>query len=170
MPNAVAALLTLCAAITAVACSGSSDSGGDVAYSDFYRQLEPQMQALERDLAALTNSAQALQGEPLSANLLVYGDTLRATATSISELDVPPDARDPATALVVATRDLADVSEREADLARGVPGSFTAADVATQGLARAGEWYNACHKLQDIALARKINTDLRCVTTLGGGG
>lgn len=169
MHRPLALALVLAAALASVSCIGSSHDEGDAEYAEFYRQLAPQMQALELDLAALSNAAKDLKGEALSANLLVYGDTLRASATSVNEFAIPPDAKESATALIVATRDLADVSERESDLARGDEGSLTAEDVAAQGFARASDWYDACHKLQDIALARKIDADLRCVTMFGGG-
>jgi hypothetical protein len=152
----------------ATACLGSSGSQDDAAYEAYFQSLETEIQAMELDLAALTNAAKDLRGEALSANLLVYRDNLRETASIISEIAPPSDAAQPHTQLVIATRDLADVTEREADIAAAADGALPPDDVAAQGFSRATDWYNACHRLQDIATAHDIDADLRCVTALGG--
>jgi hypothetical protein len=149
-----------------VACGSSGER--DAAYDEYYRELAPLMQALDRELATVVTSQSGLEGGALSSNLEVYARTLDTFAANLDGLDPPEEVEEAHGRLGIASRALADVHELLSQTA--ITGASAAVveegDVSLRGFETAVEWYNACHELQDAALARGIDADLRCVEAL----
>ena len=155
-----------CLALAAVGCGDGSS--GDAEYEEYFSVMAPELLALEQDLTAITEAGQDLAGEALAANFEAYGDNLDAARLVFAEIKSPGDTEDPHARLIAASQALVDVSDLQAKAARGDPSVPSAEDLGAQGLSRASEWYAACHDLQDIALVRELDADMRCVTALGG--
>jgi hypothetical protein len=160
------ALVVVCSfALLAAAGCGGGDS--DAEYEAYFEVMSGEMLALEQDLTALSNAARELAGEALAENLEAYADTLDDSRLLLSEISVASDAKEAHAQLIAASQALVEVTEQQAKSARGDSSVPSAEDLAAQGFSRASEWGAACHDLQDIALVRGIDADLRCVTTLG---
>ena len=153
------------ALMAAVGCGGGDS---DAEYEAYFEVMSGEMLALEQDLTALSNAARELAGEALAENLEVYADTLDDSRLILSEIRAPSEAEEAHAQLIAASEALVDVTEQQAKSARGDPSVPSAEDLAAQGFSRASEWAAACHNLQDLALVREIDADLRCVTALGG--
>jgi hypothetical protein len=149
-----------------IACG--DDGENDAEFEEYFAVVAPEMLALEQDLTALSEAAQDLTSEPLAENLDAYADTLDASRLIMAEVRAPGDAGEPHARLIAASEALVLVTEQQAQSARGDTSVPSGEDLAAQGLSRASEWYAACHDLQDIALVREIDADMRCVTALGG--
>ena len=93
---------------------------------------------------------------------------LRGFASALEAVRAPDAAKDAHHDLTVASRNLADDAAR--DVAR--PGSLGSTPASTRPVASSRqasdlrEWERACHSLQDLASARRIDIDLRCTTAL----
>ena len=93
---------------------------------------------------------------------------LRGFASALEAVRAPDAAKDAHHDLTVASRNLADDAAR--DVARS--GSLVSTPASTRPAASSRqtsdlrEWERACHSLQDLASARRIDIDLRCTTTL----
>jgi hypothetical protein len=153
------------ALMTSVGCGGED---GDAEYDTYFEVMSSEMLALEQDLNALSNAARELASEALAENLEVYADTLGDSRLVLSDMRVPSEAEEAHAQLIAASEALVEVTEQQAKGARGDPSVPSAEDLAAQGFSRASEWAAACHDLQDLALVREIDADLRCVTALGG--
>lgn len=94
----------------------------------------------------------------------------RAFAAALDALRPPSPAEDAHHDLVVASRNLADDAGRDAAGAGAsiATASATTAAVSSRATSDVREWERACHVLQDLATARRIDVDLRCATALDG--
>lgn len=162
---ALGLLWPLALAIVASGCGGGS---GDAEYEDYFGVMGPELLSLEQDLAALSAAGRELSGEALAANLDAYADNLDSARLVFAEIAPPGETGAAHARLIAASVALVNVSEMQAKAARGDPSVPSSDELGAQGFSRASEWYAACHDLQDIALVREIDADLRCVTALGG--
>ena len=83
--------------------------------------------------------------------------SLRTFANDLDLLTVPSEAKQAHHDLTVATKNLADLQHR-------ILAGNNAPSTKEAALVR--DWQTACHVLQDLALARKSDVDLRCATAL----
>jgi hypothetical protein len=146
---------------TVVACGG----GSSVAPSQYFSAVAGLAVALETSDGQQTPSARAGSSGSSRASLPAES-ALRRFAAGLDALDPPGVAKDAHHDLTVATKNLADEAHRLATQTDAV-GAGTSAAGSDSTLA--SSWETACHVLQDVALAKKIDVDLRCVTALHGG-
>ena len=83
--------------------------------------------------------------------------SLRTFASGLDLLAVPSEAKQAHHDLTVASKNLA-------DLQHSILTGNNAPSTKEAALVR--DWQAACHRLQDVALARKMDVDLRCASAL----
>lgn len=146
------------------ACVFASCNGDGGVTLEAYSQ---QVAALTATLDAGNKEAVVVDGAPggiAGARYAQIEQRLRAYAAGLDALRAPGDASDAHHDLTVASKNLADAARRFA---------ADATPPADDAIVRAGrfveDWVRACHTLQDLALAREIDADLRCATALQQG-
>lgn len=90
---------------------------------------------------------------------------LRTFAAALDDTVPPSEARDAHHDLTVASKNLADAARRAGETI-ATPRALPATGGADGDAVFVRDWVNACHHLQDRAIARKIDVDLRCSTAL----
>ena len=140
------------------ACSGGSASLNLPRYFDALATQTTALDASYKPRANPVDPATPETWRSIEANL-------REFAAALDALRAPADARDGQHDLAVASRNLADDAHRAASRLGAQPDGGLTSDADRVARDR-GEWERACHSLQDLALARRIDVDLRCVTAL----
>ncbi len=134
-----------------IACGGTDTSLAG--YQRYYATVESAAGDLYRQSASATTPSAGAQ------------PPVRTFAAALDTLEPPMRARDAHHDILVASRNLADVSALIAD-----PSPQTTDD-RTRRAGRettfVGDWTRACHALQDVALAKQLDVDLHCTDALG---
>jgi hypothetical protein len=152
------------AAVFAAGCGDGDDTGA--AYEQYFLLLEAELHAFERQIDAVTQAGRNLAGEDLGANLGAYAAELEARAIALDDIAAPGVAAEPHRRFIVAFRNLADAKQLQSDRALGLDSGLSEVELEQRSEARSSEWFDLCHVLQDIALVREIDVDLKCVTAL----
>lgn len=129
-------------ALFAIAMIGASCGGGSSPTLDAYF---PRVATLASDFDDANGSN-------------VTEASLRTFANGLDQLDAPSVAKQEQHDLTVATKNLAD------SVHRASVGAIASPPPDSRVFVR--DWQAACHRLQDVALARKMDVDLRCATAL----
>ncbi len=143
-----------------LACNRSDDESG---LSRYFDALAAGVATLDSAVSGTVPPARATAGPTDEARL-------REFAAVLDALRPPSPAEDAHHDLVVASRNLADDAGRDAAGAGAsiATASATTAAVSSRATSDVREWERACHVLQDLATARRIDVDLRCATALDG--
>ena len=123
----------------------------------YFARLSTNMQTLDAEVGEVDATVTA-RSSLADDSVPRLEHSLRSLAASLDELHAPSDTSSAHHDLRAATLDLADLL-RDAV-------TQPAADRTSRGATFTSNWINACHTLQDIALANKIDADLRCATAL----
>jgi hypothetical protein len=146
-------MFTIVARLTAVALFASAtiatacSSGSSTTLDAYFPRVATLASALEK--ASPSPSA--------NGSFAPSESSLRAFASGLDMLAVPGAAKQPHHDLTVATKNVADLQHR-------VLAGISRTPEAEAGVVR--DWQTACHVLQDLALAKKLDVDLRCATAL----
>ncbi len=158
----VSALLVL--GVVVSACS--DEAASDAAYDEYYRLLGEEMAAFDREIGTIVGTQEGLDSEGLSASIGADAGQLEFHATALADLDAPGEAAEPHRKFVTAFRYLRDVKILQADQLIGIDSGLSDDELAQRVDRRSSEWFDLCHELQDLALTREIDVDLKCVTAL----
>lgn len=160
--GSMAFILAIGAAVAGCESGGASDA----AYDEYYRLLGPEMAAFDQEIGAIVASQEGLEGDALSASIGAYAGQLEFRAAALDALDAPGDAAELHRKFVTAFRYLRDVKILQADELIGIDSGLSDGELAERVDSRSSEWFELCHELQDLALTREIDVDLKCVTAL----
>jgi uncharacterized membrane protein len=110
-------------------------------------------------VATLASALDIANATPLASGSFPAREaSLRTFASGLDQIDVPSATKQSHHDLTVASKNLADAAHRASGGAVASPQPESAVFVR--------DWQTACHVLQDVALAKKIDVDLHCATAL----
>jgi hypothetical protein len=139
--------LTALALFAVAVISTSCGSGSSATLDEYFPRV-----------AALTADLDAAHITPSAGGSTVSEASLRTFASALDRLDAPSAAKQAHHDLTVASKNLADATNRAS--------AETSASSRADSAIFVRDWQAACHRLQDVALARKMEVDLRCATAL----
>ena len=164
--SARAGAMAVILAVGVVATACTSGGASDAAYDEYYRLLGAEMASFDREIGAIVATQEGLDAEGLSASIGAYAGQLEVRAAALDALDAPGDAAEPHRKFVTAFRYLRDVKTLQADQLVGIDSGLSDDKLVERVDNRSSEWSELCHDLQDLALTREIDVDLKCVTAL----
>lgn len=156
-------------AIVTGAALASCDGGGasDAAYEAYFEQLAAEMAAFDAEIGKIVATQPAVGDDALlSASIGAYAGQLEFHAAALAALDPPGETAEPHKRFVTAFRYLRDVKILQSDELVGIDSGLSDDVLAERVDDRSSEWFEICHELQDLALTREIDVDLKCVTAL----
>lgn len=147
--------------------AGCVDEGASTAaYVEYYEVLGAEMAAFDREIDTIVATQVGLDEEGLSASLGAYAGQLESRAAALSDMDAPGDTAEPHRKFITAFRYLRDAKILQADQLVGIDSGLSDDGLAKRVDDRSSEWFELCHELQDLALVREIDVDLKCATAL----
>lgn len=152
----VLASFAIAAGVANVACDGTQS------LSD--HEYFPRVATLAADLDTSLGARNAAT-PGTNATVVRVEERLRTFAAGLDGIRPPSDAKDAHHDLTVASKNLADAARRAVETI-ATPQHAPATGEATGNAVFVRDWVSACHRLQDRALADKIDVDLRCTSTL----